>query len=1381
MTHHQGMCLVALADLLHDRAIQRRFHAEPIVEATELLLQERIPRGVPTSRPRAEEVKATRTSVINEPPARRYGMEVLSNLQSARARTHLLSNGTYSAMVTTNGSGFSSCGGLAVNRWHPDPTRDDWGFFCYLRDVRSGAVWSAGFQPALRLPQSYEVSFTEDKAEISREDVEIVTRTEIIVSPEDNVELRRLSLTNHSSRTREIDVTSYLEVVLSPRAADVAHRAFNNLFVETEVLGAGEALLARRRPRTEKEEPVWCVHTVAAEGKTTGPVQHETDRARFLGRGRTPADPVSVVEDRQLSNTAGPVLDPILSLRTRLLIEPDETARIVFTVGVAFSRQEAFALAAKYRDAAIFDREATLAWTRSRVELRHMNIRLHEAYVFQRLAGRVMYPGVNLRPPTRILAQNRKSQSGLWAYGIGGDLPIVLVRISDARGIDFIGRLFRAYSYWKLKRFPIDLVVLNEHSASYLQTLQDEIQALARKSGLHQLIEKHDGVHLLRADIMPAEDRILLLTAARVSLAADQGSLEAQLLSGPAITEVLPAFIPRWPRKTYPAAGRAERPLRFFNGLGGFSPEGDEYVISLGTGQWTPAPWVNVVSNSKGFGFLVSESGGGYTWSLNSRENRLTPWSNDPVSDPAGEAIYIRDEDSGSLWTATPLPIRESGSYTIRHGQGYTVFAHSSNGIDQELEQFVPLDSTVKVSVLRLANNGDRERRLSVTSYCELVLGENREKSAPFILTDIDPESGAVVARNCYSAEFSELLAFAAASGEPLSVTCDRGEFLGPGGSAGRPAALGKTALSGRTETGNDPCIAIQSVVQIPPRQTASVVLLLGQAESIEAVRTTAARFSTIAEAEAALDDVKRYWQDLLGRMQVRTPDPALDVLMNGWLLYQVLSCRLEARSAFYQSGGAYGFRDQLQDVMALVYARPDLAREHILRAAGRQFKEGDVQHWWHPPAGRGLRTRISDDAIWLAYVASFYATVTGDYSILDEEAPFLEGSLLTADQNESYATPAASAETGTVFEHCARALERSLGTGVHGLPLIGSGDWNDGMNNVGSKGKGESAWLGWFLHSALESFQRFCEQRGQTERAARFGAHMAGLRGALEETAWDGSWYRRAYFDDGTPLGSAQNEECRIDSISQSWAVISQAADAGRAAVAMNSVSEQLVKTGDGLVVLLTPPFDKSSLEPGYIKGYIPGIRENGGQYSHAAMWTVIAFAMIGNGDRAGEILGMLNPINHSSSWAGSHRYRVEPYVVAGDVYSVPPHVGRGGWTWYTGSASWMYRAALEFVLGFKLNGDRLRIDPCVPRNWGGFEIDYRYHTSRYSIRVENPLGVSRGIEEIELDGSLIEAVEIPLADDGRTHQIRVLMGERQTPKAPHQPVVYSHEEKND
>ena len=1354
MAHHQGMSLVALDNALNDGPMEERFHADPLMQATDLLLQERIPVGVPATRPRAEEV------LIGRVAREATGMvtRVYRSADQSTPRTQLLSNGRYNVMMTSAGSGYSQCDDRAVTRWREDVTRDDWGTFIYLRDIYSGAVWSAGHQPVRRVPQSYEVAFSEDKADFWRADSGIVTHTQIVVSPEENAEVRQVSITNNSTRTSEIELTSYAEIVLAPAKADAAHPAFGNLFIETEFSPAHNALLAHRRQYSSDDTPIWGVHVVLAESPMIGAVQYETDRGRFLGRGHTPSDPIAVMEERPLSNSVGAVLDPVFSLRCRVRLRPNETARVTFTTAVVRSREDALVLADKYHDANTFERQSRLAWTRAQVEMTHLHIGPEDAHLFQRLAERVIYSDAAMRPGPHVLALNTRSQSALWPYGISGDLPIVLVRVSRAEDLRSVRKILHGHEYLHYKGLKIDLVILNDHPPSYIQSLHDELQAMVRTTGLQGLQDKPGGVYLRRADLMPDEDRILLHAVARVVVVVERGSLEDQIERRSVEEPLPPSFTPRLPARSYAPEPVAAPELSFFNGLGGFVADGREYVTVLGEGQWTPAPWANVIANNAEFGFQVTESGAGYTWSMNSRENRLTPWSNDAVSDPPGEMFYLRDEETGVVWSPTPLPIREPETYTIRHGQGYSVFEHNSHGISQELLLFAPLEDPVKVSLLRLRNRSDKRRVLSVTFYNELVLGVLRSSSAPYIITEID-EQGSILVRNPYNNEFAGRVAFVATNGTVTSATCDRKEFLGRNGSLVRPAAMRRVKLAGRDGAGLDPCAAVQTTIELAPGEAREIVFLIGEAGSKEKAQELVARYRHGGLVNQAFEKVVNHWDKLLGSLQVRTPDPAMDVMLNRWLVYQTLSCRIQARTAFYQSGGAYGFRDQLQDVMALVYADPLTAREQIVRAAHHQFKEGDVQHWWHPPTGRGVRTRFSDDLLWLPLVSAFYVNVTGDKSVLDEVVPFIEAPLLGPDEHETYLQPTVSAESASVFEHCVRALNRSLNVGRHGLPLMGGGDWNDGMNRVGYLGKGESVWLGWFLYTTLEGFVPFCEQ--QSELGTRYRNHMEELKKALNQNAWDGDWYRRAYFDDGTPLGSAENDECRIDSIAQSWGVISGAAEAHRAVRAMAAVDEYLIRRGDGLVLLFTPPFDKSALNPGYIKGYAPGVRENGGQYTHGAIWTMIAFALLGDGDRSGELFSLLNPINHASTRAGLHKYKVEPYVAAGDVYAVPPHTGRGGWTWYTGSAGWMYRAGLESILGFKLHGRSFRLEPCVPRWWREFEITYRRGDTTYRIIVENPLAVSRGVASVELDGKIQRDGEIPLVDDRAVHNVRVVLGE--------------------
>jgi cyclic beta-1,2-glucan synthetase len=1361
MAHHQGMSLVALANVLHEGLMRERFHAEPIMQATELLLQERTPRGVLVARPRVEEVRAAANVRDLIPPILRR----FTSAHDPTPITHLLSNGQYVVMVTTAGSGYSRWRDLAVTRWREDRTRDAWGTYIFLRDRQSGVVWSAAYQPSGVEPDTYEVAFSEDHVEIRRRDGAIATTLEVVVSPEHDAEVRRVSLTNLGTRTREIELTSYAEIVLAPPAADGAHPAFSNLFVQTEFASELSALLATRRPRSHSEPQVWAAHVIVAEGETVGDVQCETDRARFLGRGRGIRTPMSVIDGLPLSNTIGAVLDPIVSLRRCVRLAAGASARVTFSTLIASSRDEALALADEYNNPATFERAATLAWTQAQLQLHHLSIDPDEAYLFQELASQILYSDPMLRPSSAVLTRNIQGPSALWRHGISGDLPIVLVRIDEPEDRGIVRQLLRAHEYWRMKQLAVDLVVLNEQASSYVQDLQASLEAQVRASQSHLQHEghaPHGNVFILRADLISVEDRILLQTAARAVLLSHRGTLAEQVVRHQRSQAAAVPLSQRLPA-TKSSDVLPPRPnLEFFNGLGGFTANGREYVTILGEGQWTPAPWINVIANPS-FGFQVSESGSGYTWSLNSHENQLTPWSNDLVSDPPGETIYVRDEDTGELWGPTVLPIREEAwPYIARHGQGYSRFEHASHGISLDLLQFVPLEDPIKISRLTIENHSGRSRRLSVTAYVEWVLGVARSASTPFIVTEIDTETGVMLARNAWNSEFGDRVAFVDLGGRQTTWTGDRTEFLGRNGTLDHPVALERgDQLSGKIGAGLDPCGALQTMVELRAGGRAEIVFFLGETATKEEARSLITRYRA-ADLDATLRVVTEHWEDVLGAVQVTTPDRAMNVLLNRWLLYQTLACRVWARAAFYQAGGAYGFRDQLQDVMALMVAQREVAREQLLRAAARQFVEGDVQHWWHPPSGRGVRTRISDDLLWLPYVVIHYLEVTGDVSLLDEVIPFLDGPILTDGQDESYFEPRVSAQCGTLFEHCARALDRSLTVGSHGLPLIGTGDWNDGMNRVGHAGKGESVWLGWFLHAILWEFARLADTRGEHQRAETWRLHVSALKAALEREAWDGEWYRRAYFDDGTPLGSTTNAECRIDSIAQSWGVISGAAEPARGARAMAAVEKYLVRRDDGLVLLFTPPFDRENLDPGYIKGYLPGVRENGGQYTHAAIWSVLAFAALGDGDKAGELFALLNPINHASTRAGVYRYKVEPYVVAADIYAEPPHVGRGGWTWYTGSAGWMYRAGIEWILGFRVRGAMLHLDPCIPHAWPRFAIAFRYHSARYDIVVENPHGVARGVLSIALDGKPLPggSAAIPLVDDSATHHVRVVLG---------------------
>lgn len=1358
MAHHQGMTVSAIANVLCGGVLRARFHAEPTIKAAELLLQERMPLDIQEP-PASVSTRAAvpRLAGIGPAPAPRS-----PSPWSASPASHLLSNGQYTVMLTSAGGGSTTWRGLALTRWREDPTCDDWGAFLYVRDLERNTFWSPTLQPTCRRAHRHHVSFDEGKAEFTSERDGLTTTLEIIVSEEDDADVRRLSIHNSGVSWRELEVTSFAELALAAPAADAAHPAFSKLFVELEHLPRTGALLARRRLRGPDEQEFWAAHLAVAEGETVGQREFETDRGKFFGRCRDAREPLAVASGAPLSNTTGASLDPIFALRRRVRIGPGETARIHFWTMAASSRQEAIELIDKHNDTAAFARAETLAWTQAQIELHHIGIDRATAGLYQRLASHLIYANPAMRPGSEQISAGRSDQSQLWSMGVSGDLPIMLVRISEAQEIAIVKEALQALEYFRTKRLAVDLVIMNERAASYQQDLQNAVENAVRASQQRPHIGSEaivGHIYVLRADLVPAPARQALTAAARVILRGDRGNLADQLRRRPDA-----AHIGREPQDKSRIASVLHAPgpapdLKYFNGLGGFSPNDGEYMIALSPGQTTPAPWVNVVANDR-FGFHVSETGAGSVWSENSRERQITPWSNDPVRDPPGQAFYVRDRDTGELFTPTAAPLHdENAACTVRHGRGYSRFEHVAHGLELSLLEFAPRADPVKISRLTLVNTSPQTRRLSVTAYVEWVLGASRAGAAPHIVTERDA-SGAVFATNRWNAVYAERVAFMDMLGRQQSWTGDRHEFVGRNGTLAAPAALGGGgALSGRLGAGLDPCGAMQTMLELAPGARAEIVVLLGDAADAESARALIETYRT-ADLDAVFDDVRAFWNETLGVVQVETPDRSFDLMMNGWLLYQTLACRLWARAGFYQASGAYGYRDQLQDTMAVVLAKPELMRQHLLRAAAQQFVEGDVQHWWLPQTGQGVRTRISDDRIWLPVAASYYVARTGDAAILDESAPFIEGPPLETGEAEAFYRPQTSDSAGSLYEHCARALDASLATGPHGLPLIGGGDWNDGLNRMGLEGRGESVWLGWFLCTALRDFAPFAEARGDTARVERWRRHIETLRASLERDGWDGEWYRRAWHDDGAVVGSAASVECRIDSIAQSWAVLSGAADPERARTAMAAVERDLIREQDGMALLFSPPFDKAPLDPGYIRGYPPGIRENGGQYTHGAVWSVMALAELGEGDKAAALFWMLNPINHARTRTDAHRYRVEPYVMAADVYSAPGQVGRGGWTWYTGSAGLMYRAGLEYILGLRVEADHLHVSPCLPKGWPGFSVRLLRGATAFEIDVRNPDSVSTGVKRIVLDGAEQPCPRIPLARDGACHSIEITLG---------------------
>lgn len=1357
MAHHQGMIFLSLAYHMLNRPMQKRFQAEPIFQATALLLQERVPKAG-AFQLHTSELSSIRAAT-NDPE---MPVRVISSSGTPVPEVQLLSNGRYHVMVTNAGGGYSRWKDLAVSRWREDTTCDNWGTFCYIRDVTSGVFWSNTHQPALKRAETYEAIFSEGRAEFRRRDFDYETHTEIVVSPEDDIELRRVRITNRAKNRRTIEITSYSEVVLAVAAADALHPAFSNLFVQTEIVRDRQAILCTRRPRSVEEQAPWMLHLMAVRSADFEEVTYETDRMEFIGRGRTVAAPRAMDDALAFSGSQGSVLDPIVAIRYRIALDAGQTATIDMVFGVGETRDTAINLAAKYQDRHLADRVFELAWTHSQVVLRQINAMEADAQLYARLASSIIYSNASLRADASVIIKNRRGQSGLWGYAISGDLPIVLVQIGDLTNIELVRQMVQAHAYWRLKGLTVDLVIWNEDRAGYRQLLQEQIMGLIAAGVEAHVMDKPGGIFVRRAEQISDEDRTLVQSVARIIITDRRGALADQInrrnpleVRSPHLN--IPRFKPtrvlRSPKIT--TTNSLPRNLLFDNGLGGFSNDGREYVITTAHGHVTPAPWVNVLANAH-FGTVISESGMAYTWNENAHEFRLTPWGNDPISDGSGEAFYLRDEESGHFWSPTPLPSRGATPYISRHGFGYSVFEHSEEGISSEFTAYVAVDAAVKFSVLKIRNESGRSCRLSATGYLEWVLGDLKSKTAMHVITEIDPISGALLARNSYNTEFSNRIAFFDVDEKARTVSGDRAEFIGRNGTLKNPAAMMRSHLSNKVGAALDPCAAIQIAFDLSEGEERVIVFTLGVGRDVEDARKLIQRFRGSVAARDALEKANDYWQRILGAVQVETPDQSLNVLTNGWLLYQTLACRLWGRSGYYQSGGAFGFRDQLQDVMALIHADSRLAREHLLRCAGHQFREGDVQHWWHPPSDRGVRTHCSDDYLWLPLATSRYVLSTGDKGVLAEIVPFLDGRPVNQGEDSYYDLPGRSDESATLYEHCVRAIVNGLTFGGRGLPLMGSGDWNDGMNLVGLHGKGESVWLAFFLYEVLMQFTEIARLRGDSTFAERCQREAAQLRQNIERNGWDGEWYRRAYFDDGTPLGSTTNSECQIDAIAQSWAVLSGAGDPRRTRMAMAAVDRRLVRREHTLIQLLDPPFDKSTLNPGYIKGYVPGVRENGGQYTHSAIWTAMAFATLGDNRRAWELFSMINPINHANSEATVATYKVEPYVVAADVYAVAPHIGRGGWTWYTGSAGWLYRLILESLLGLKLEVDRLRFAPCLPTDWKRFKVGYRYKETTYDIVFLKVDGMEHKID-IVVDSVRQPNESIFLVNDRLEHIVEV------------------------
>lgn len=1344
MVHHEGMSLMALDNVLYNNVLQQRFHSNPRIKATELLLQERIPKRVVYDREKVFDVPEF------SGPKQNITVRTYRTAKTSIPEVQLLSNGRYSMMISNSGSGYSMKDNTEIYRWRHDATKDDTGMFFYIKDVSTGKWWSPTYEPCKSEGDFYEAIFALDRAEFRRKDGNIITNTTAAVSNEEDAEVRKISITNKTSSSKIFEITSYSEITITRHDADLAHPAFSNLFVTTEFVKDPECIIASRRPRSDKDTEQWIMQKMIVEGVELSNTSYETSRINFIGRGRNKTNPEGI--NSPLKNTAGDVLDPIISIRKKIKIHPGKTCNIYYINSISNSKDEVINTAEKYSKYHSVKRVFELAHTQTQVEMSYMGIKSNQANIYQIMAARILFVNSSLKLRENYIKNIKKSQPDLWGYGISGDLPIVLLLVREENDVDLARQMIIAHEYLQAKGLNYDFVIIDLQENSYMHLLKDSIRDLIIRNS-HVQKNNSGGIFLYGRSEIPEDDVKFLMGIARFVVDSKEGLLVSQLKNEvKEDNEVSDLKIKNVKYDIKPHKFQIGN-LKFFNEYGGFTKDG-EYRIVLNDDKNTPAPWINVISNEK-FGFHVSESGSAYTWYENSRENKITPWYNDPVSDPPGEVLYVRDEDTGKFWSITPKPIRDKGEYVIEYGFGYSIFKHYAEGIIGSETMFVPMNESVKLLKVNLRNNTEVNRRLSLTYFAELVLGVAYEQTSNFISTYLDEKEKVIYAQNPYSTNFGNAFVYLKMyGGEEESFTGSRREFIGRGGKTETPRFMKKSKFSNYSGSGEEPCVSENVKISLKPNEEKEIVIMFGECDSLDKMKEVTQKYSSFEEVNNELNNSKEYWNSLLHTITVKTPDETMNLLMNGWLMYQTIVCRVWARTAFYQSGGAYGFRDQLQDVMSLSYIRPEVTRRQILINSSRQFLEGDVQHWWHPIVNSGIRTRFSDDLLWLPYVTLDYIRNTGDYSILDEKVNYIDDDPLKEGEDERYNIARKSEKAESVYEHCVKAIEKALKFGAHNIPLMGSGDWNDGMNTVGNKGKGESVWLGWFMYSILKNFKDIAKLKKDEYRVQRYNELSEFIRENIEKNAWDGDWYRRAYFDDGTPLGSAENEECQIDSLAQSWGIISGAAEPSRAKRAMTSLEKYLVKEDKGVVLLLTPPFSTSKLEPGYIKGYVPGVRENGGQYTHAATWVIYAMTKLGEGKKAVKLFDMINPINHAKSYYDCQTYKVEPYVMAADVYAKQPYVGRGGWTWYTGTAGWMYRIGLDGILGLKLvEGKGFSIKPCIPDEWNEYSIKYNHYNSIYNIKV------MRGSnKEIKLDGKKIEGDVIPFAEFGH-HDVQIII----------------------
>ncbi|TVP97973.1 MAG: cellobiose phosphorylase, partial [Roseinatronobacter sp.] len=1354
MAHHHGMSLAALGNALCGDMLVNWFHADPHMRTVELLLSERIPWEVPVEETRDDDILPLRDGAPDVVPALHPW---LPPSEGRGVLYHVITNTDMTAQLGDAAGGSLWWHRHLLTRAIGGDVDGLGGRSLYMRDIEGGALWSLNALPDEDSQSDpRRVVLHQHMVEYHHRSNGIAMSLLVGIAPGHDIEIRRIVLVNESDRPRKLSLTSCAEVVLSPIEDHERHPAFSRLFVASTHLPALDGLIFTRRGRRPEELHPVVLHRMVCDDETTIVSGFDTDRRNFLGRHGT-AEAPEALDAGSLGARTGWTLDPVIALQAEVTLAPHGQSELAFVTIAAETRADAEATAHRFSTLTTLDWALDAAGRQMARSVQGYGLAPSDLPQVQALLSVLLRPRPYVTDSLTRIRAPAPAQPDLWVHGISGDAPILALLAGDGRAHSMTKTVLAAHRMWRASGLRIDLVILHDGIPGYVEPVRERLVEQLRDAGSQELLGHRGGVHLVAIDPGAPGAAKPIDASASVMLDTALGTLEAQLVGLRNIQPDAPRFVASGARNANAPAAMPPMPdLTLQNGFGGFCQKSGDYVITLEKTGPPPAPWANVLANSD-FGTIVTEAGLGWTWALNSGENRLTPWRNDPVSDPQVEALYLRDEESGHVWTPTPLPAGGNSAFRVRHSIGTTTWNSVAEGLEQELRVCVATKDPVKLIRLSLHNCSAHHRRITATYFADWLLGAVAGRTDPFLMAAYDSSARALVARNARNPAFTDRVAFLSASHPPHSVTCSRPDFLGASRNMAGPEALQRWNLGEVNNCAGDVCAAYQIHLDIPPGESVEAHFVLGQGENADDTALLAERWRDAGRVRTEFDRVHAAWTSHLNAVQVSTPDIAFDIMVNRWLPYQTMSSRMNARAGFYQASGAFGFRDQLQDVLSLLQSDPQTARAHILRAAAFQFEEGDVLHWWHPPEGRGVRTRCSDDLLWLPYATAAYVEATGDTSVLAETASFLSAPPLGDQEHDRYALFERTSDCRPLMEHCERALQRAYALGADGLPLIGTGDWNDGLDRVGAKGRGQSVWLGWFLISTIRGFLNLCIATNRDDLTAVWSARLTSLITSVETAGWDGDWYLRARDDDGRPWGSAENKECRIDSISQSWAVLSGAGQSDHARRAMDAAADNLMRDDDRIVRLLDPPFDTTPRDPGYISAYPPGIRENGGQYSHAAAWLGIAFAELGEGARAKAVFDRLNPASQSDTPASARRYMTEPYAMAADIGGVAPHLGRGGWSWYTGAASWGWRLAVEHILGLRMRGGALEIRPCLPSAWNGFSARLTRGGGVIEVTCERLSGLVDGSTSIVVDGMAIRGDTVAFPQQGKTRRVQL------------------------